>query len=324
MSIQSTAPTGFVRPREDIRRAIAYTCVSVVLGALLNVGLKWLSDAYPAVELTFLRCLFGFVPVLFVVRGAGGAAALRTLRPARHCVRAALWCGAFILSFLSLKFLPLAEAVSLSFLAPIFMTALSVPLLGERVGIHRWSAVIVGFVGVLFMTRPNGQFLQLGTLFGIGSALCSAFGALSVRQLSRTETAAAITCYMHVFAALMLAVALPLAWITPTWQATLIIFAIGLLGGTGQYLSTQSLSCAPAAVIAPFNYTQIIWAVILGYAIWGDLPDLSLVVGVALVIASGLYICVREMHWHRMAVARLIGDTQAAHRNDRFRDHEAR
>jgi drug/metabolite transporter (DMT)-like permease len=302
MSVQSPALTGFVRPREDIGRAIAYTCVSVVLGALLNVALKWLSDTYPAVELTFLRCLFGFVPVLFVVQGSGGVRTLHTRRPARHFVRAIYWCGAFILSFLSLKFLPLAEAVSLSFLAPIFMTALSVPMLGERVGLHRWSAVVVGFVGVLFMTRPNGQFLQLGTLFGIGSALCSALGALSVRQLSRSETTAAITCYMHVFAALILAVALPFAWITPTWQAALMMVAIGLLGGTGQYLSTQSLSCAPAAAIAPFSYTQIIWAVILGYLIWGDLPDLTLAIGVALVIASGVYICIREMHWHRVAV----------------------
>jgi drug/metabolite transporter (DMT)-like permease len=301
MSVLAPAPTGFVIPREDIRRAITYTCVSVVLGALLNVGLKWLSNAYPAVELTFLRCLFGFVPVLFIVRGGGGVRSLHTYRPGRHVIRAAFWCGAFLLSFLSLKFLPLAEAVSLSFLAPIFMTALSVPMLGERVGIHRWSAVIVGFVGVLFMARPNGDFLQLGTLFGIGSALCSAFGALSVRQLSRTETTAAITCYMHVFAALMLAVALPFGWVTPTWPAALMIFGIGLLGGTGQYLSTRSLGCAPAAVIAPFNYTQIIWAVILGYAIWGDLPDLSLAIGVALVIASGIYICIREMHWRRVA-----------------------
>jgi drug/metabolite transporter (DMT)-like permease len=309
MSVRSLAPTGFVRPREDIRRAVAYTCVSVVLGSLLNVGVKWLSDTYPAVELTFFRCMSGFVPVMFVVRGAGGVTTLRTRRPGRHLLRAAFWCGAFILSFLSLQFLPLAEAVSLSFLAPIFMTALSVPMLGERVGIHRWSAVIVGFVGVLFMTRPNGQFLQLGTLFGIGAALCSAFGALSVRQLTHTETPASITCYMHVFAALMLAVALPFAWVAPTWQAALGMFAIGLLGGTGQYLSTQSLSCAPAAAIAPFNYTQIVWAVILGFFIWGDLPDLSLVIGVALVIASGLYICVREMHWHRLATQPPTGES---------------
>lgn len=304
MSVRSLVPPSFVRPREDVSKAIAYTCVSVVLGSLLNVGLKWLSDAYPAVELTFLRCLFGFIPVLFVVRGSGGIRALHTRRPARHLIRALYWCGAFILSFLSLKFLPLAEAVSLSFLSPIFMTALSVPMLGERVGVHRWSAVIVGFVGVLFMTRPNGEFLQLGTLFGIGSALCSAFGALSVRQLSRSETTAAITCYMHVFAALILAVTLPFAWVTPTWAAGLVMVAIGLLGGTGQYLSTQSLSWAPAAAIAPFSYTQIIWAVILGYVIWGDLPDLTLAIGIALVIASGVYICIRELHWQRLAATR--------------------
>ena len=308
MSVRSVESSGFVRPHDDVGRAIGYTCISVALGSLLNVGLKWLSDGYPAVELTFLRCLFGFVPILFVVRGAGGVRTLRTHRPIGHFVRAAFWCGSFILGFLSLKFLPLAEAVSLSFLAPIFMTALSVPMLGERVGVHRWSAVIVGFVGVLIMARPSGQFVQLGTAFGIASALCSALGALSVRQLTRTETTAAITCYMHVFAALILAVALPFAWVTPTWPAALMILAIGLLGGTAQYLSTHSLSCAPAAAIAPFNYTQIIWAVILGYVIWGDLPGVSLVVGVALVIGSGVYICVREMHWHRMALARLTKD----------------
>jgi drug/metabolite transporter (DMT)-like permease len=301
MSVRSLAPTLSIRPREDIRRAVAYVCASVVLGSLLNVGVKWLSDTYPAVELTFFRCVFGFVPVMFIVSGTGGVRTLRTRRPGRHFLRAIFWSTSFILSFLSLQFLPLAEAVALSFLAPIFMTALSVPMLGERVGIHRWSAVLVGFVGVLFMARPNGQFLQLGTVFGIGSALCSAFGALSVRQLTRTETSSSITCYMHVFAAMMLAVALPFFWIAPTWQAVLAMFAIGLLGGTSQYWSTQSLSYAPAAAVAPFNYTQIVWAVILGFVIWGDLPDLNLIVGVALVIASGLYICVREMHWHRVA-----------------------
>jgi drug/metabolite transporter (DMT)-like permease len=301
MSILSPVPTISIRPQEDVRRAVVYACASVVLGSLLNVGVKWLSATYPAVELTFFRCLFGFVPVMFIVHSAGGMPTLRTRRPARHFIRATFWTGSFMLSFLSLQFLPLAEAVALSFLAPIFMTALSVPMLGERVGIHRWSAVVVGFVGVLFMVHPNGHFLQLGTVFGIGSALCAACGALSVRQLTRTETSSAITCYMHVFAAMILALALPFFWISPTWQAMLAMFVIGLLGGTSQYWSTQALSYAPASAIAPFNYTQIIWAVILGFVIWGDLPSFTLLIGVALVIASGLYICAREMHWHRVA-----------------------
>jgi len=288
-----------MRPRENIARGIAYVCASALLSAFMSVGIKYLSDFYPAVELTFFRCAFGFIPVALIVRRGGGIKTLRTRRTLGHFLRAAAWTASFLLSFLSLHFLALANAVALSFLAPLFMTVLSVPMLGERVGIHRWSAVLVGFIGIVFMARPDGGVFQLGAVFGIASALFWAIGSLSVRQLTRSETTPAITFYTHAFGALILVAALPFFWVAPSWQGALGMLALGVLGGTSQYWATVALSYSPAAAVAPFNYTSMLWAVIMGFMIWGDLPTLNLMIGVAIVIASGLYILYREMRRSR-------------------------
>jgi drug/metabolite transporter (DMT)-like permease len=301
MSVQSLATDRSLRPKENIARGILYVCAAAVISAFMSVSIKWLSDSYPAVELTFFRCIFGFIPVALIVRRGGGIATLKTRRATAHFLRALAWTASFLTSFLALHFLGLADAVALSFLAPIFMTMLSVPMLGEHVGIHRWSAVCVGFIGIVFMAQPKGEVFQFGTLFGIASAFFWGVGSLSVRQLTHSESTSAITFYTHLFAALILALALPFFWVTPDWQGLLAMLAVGVMGGTSQYWGAQALSYAPAASIAPFNYTQMVWAVILGFLIWQDLPGRNLLIGVALVIASGLYILYREMRRARMA-----------------------
>src|SRR6266853_1773634 len=235
---RSAISTASIRPREDIARGILYICASVILSAVMGVGIKWLSDTYPAVELTFFRSFFGLIPTLAFVRRAGGVGTLRTQRPGSHFLRAAAWVISFLCSFLSLHYLTLATSVAFSFLAPLFMTVLSVPMLGEYVGIHRWAAVILGL-------------------------------------------------------------ALPFFWTPPSWQGLLLMAGLGLLGGISQFWTTQALSYAPAAAVAPFNYTQMIWAVIFGFIVWGDLPTLNLMIGVALVVASGLYILHRETRRRR-------------------------
>lgn len=303
MSVQTIAsPRLSARPKENIARGILYVCASALISAFMSVSIKWLSDTYPAVELTFFRCAFGFIPVALIVRRGGGLKTLRTRRKLGHFLRAAAWTVSFLLSFLALHSLGLADAVALSFLAPIFMTVLSVPMLGEHVGIHRWSAVLLGFVGIIFMAKPEGRVFEIGTIFGIGSALFWGIGSASVRQLTRSESTAAITFYTHFFAALLLALALPFFWVTPDWLGLLAMLAIGVMGGTSQYWATQALSYAPAAVVAPFNYTQMVWAVILEFLIWHDLPGTNLLIGVVLVIASGLYILYREIKRARMTI----------------------
>jgi drug/metabolite transporter (DMT)-like permease len=297
---RAATSTFSIRPRENIVRGILYYCASVVVAAIMSVGIKWLSDLYPAVELTFFRSLFGMIPALVFVRRAGGVATLRTQRPVGHFLRSGAWVLSFICSFLSLHFLTLATSIAFSFLAPLFMTILSVPMLGERVGIHRWTAVLVGFVGVLFMARPSGDVFQIGALFGLSNAFFWAIGSLSVRQLTRTETSSSITFYTHFFSTLILGAALPFFWTVPSWQGLLAMGALGLLGGFSQFWATQALSYAPAAAVAPFNYTQMIWAIIFGFIVWGDLPTLNLMIGVAIVVTSGLYILHRETRLKRI------------------------
>ncbi len=304
---QSALRTASIRPREDIARGILYICASVVLSAVMGVGIKWLSDTYAAVELTFFRSFFGLITALAFVRRAGGVGTLRTQRPGSHFLRASAWVISFICSFLSLHYLTLATSVAFSFLAPLFMTILSVPMLGERVGIHRWAAVLLGFLGVLFMARPNGEVFQLGAVFGIANAFFWGIGSVSVRQLTRTETSSSITFYTHLFSTLILGVALPFFWTPPSWEGLLAMAGLGLLGGISQFWTTQALSYAPAAAIAPFNYTQMIWAVIFGFIVWGDLPTLNLMVGVAIVVASGLYILHRETRQRRFHPPRSPG-----------------
>jgi drug/metabolite transporter (DMT)-like permease len=294
-------PSLSIRPRENVALGIVYVCASMVLSAVMSVGIKWLSDIYPAVELTFFRSLFGFIPVVVFVGRGGGVATLHTQRPWSHFMRSTVWVASFICSFLSLHFLTLANSVAFSFLAPLFMTMLSVPMLGEKVGIHRWGAVVFGFVGVLFMARPDGAVFQLGTIFGIANALFWAVGSLSVRQLTRTESTASITFYTHLFSTLLLGIALPFFW-----QGLLAMGGLGLLGGISQYWTTQAFSYAPASAVAPFNYTQMIWAVLFGFIVWGDLPTLHLMIGVALVVVSGLYILHRETRHRRRAAAAAV------------------
>ncbi len=240
MISQSSPQPVSIRPRESIVRGIWYICASAGISSLMSVAIKWLSTEFPAVELTFFRCAFGFIPVVLIVRHTGGVTTLRTLRPIGHFSRATVWVCSFILNFLSLHFLALADAIALSFLAPLFMTVLSVPMLGERVGIHRWCAVVVGFLGILFMARPSGDFFNIGMVFGVLSALFWAIGSLSVRQLTRTETTASITFYTHFFATLILGLALPFFWVNPTWQGLLAMGVVGLLGGISQFWATQA------------------------------------------------------------------------------------
>jgi drug/metabolite transporter (DMT)-like permease len=281
-------------PADDIRRGIFYVSLAVFSFSLFNVVIKWLSDEYPIGELVFFRSFFALFPCLLLVHRAGGLAVLRTSRPGAHLTRAAIWLISFCCSFTALHLLPLADATAFSFAAPLFMTALSVPILRERVGPHRWGAVVFGFLGVLVMARPSGEVLRWGALFGLGNALFYALGSLSVREMRRTERSEAIVFYTQLFASCIAGLSLFFSWRTPSWRDIFPLIATGLAGGVAQYWATQAYRYAPAAVVAPFTYAGIVWAVLFGYLVWGDLPEAAVLGGAAIVIASGLYILHRE------------------------------
>jgi drug/metabolite transporter (DMT)-like permease len=204
--------------------------------------------------------------------------------------------------FLSYKLLPLSDAIALGLSGPIFLTVLSIPFLGEKVGIRRWSACIVGFVGVLVMTRPGAGVWQPEALVPLLAAVFYALAMISIRKLTGTEQSGTIVFYFTVFAALAGLATAPLgafwpelAWVWPSdlefWG---IVVLIGLMGGCGQILITIAFRCAPVSVVAPFDYMALVYGFMLGFVFFHEIPDAYLIVGGAVVVASGIYIVHRE------------------------------
>ncbi len=263
---------------------------------------KWLGASYAVAQLVFFRSLFGFIPVAVVTWREGGVQKLRTKRPWMHALRGVFIFGALSFYFLGLKYLHLAEALAIAFTAPLFMTALAGPILGEKVGVRRWSAVLVGFVGVLVMVRPEPEKLQLEALYVLASAFCFALTSLTTRLLTRTETSSAIMLYSTLGLFLPSAAVLPFVWITPDMTALILFFLMGILGGLGLLLLTTAYRNAPASVIAPFEYSALIWAVLFGWIGWKQFPEPSVWYGSVIVAAAGLYIAQREARLKKQAL----------------------
>lgn len=269
--------------------------LSVLFFSVMNVLAKLLMDRFPVNEVMFFRSLFALIPVCLVIHFANGfAATLRTRYPWGHLGRSMIGLSAMVATFWSFHLLPLGDAISLNFAAPLFLTALSVPLLGEKVGIHRWSAVLVGFAGVLIIVRPSGDVLNLGAMLALGGALCTAIAMIAIRQLSRTELPNTIVFYFTLLTTVMTGLSLPVSWITPGPLDLLLLLATGLCGGGGQLMLTRAYSLAPAAVVAPLNYASLLLAVGFGWLLWGEVPTGTMAAGAAVVMASGLYILYRE------------------------------
>ena len=275
-------------------RGIANIVVAVGLFAAMDALVKHLAASYPVLQLVFFRSLFAFLPLSILIVRSGGLPALRTVRPLGHVLRSMAGLASMLLFFLAFALLPLAEAIALSFAGPLFLTVLSIPILGERVGLRRWAAVLIGFLGVLIIVRPGGGVFGVEALVPIGAAFAYAFAMIFVRKLSRTETNAAIVFYFTLSCTAASALALPFVWITPTTADLPALVGVGLLGGAAQVFMTQAFRLAPAAVIAPFEYLAILFGIGFGYAFWGEIPDRWTLAGAAVVVASGLYILRRE------------------------------
>jgi drug/metabolite transporter (DMT)-like permease len=273
---------------------IYFMLTAVLLFSCMDAMIKWVSAVHPVGQIIFFRNVFAFIPVFIFMRQAGGLSLLRTKRPGHHVLRGLFGIASMVCIFSAFALLPLAEAVALSLSWPIFLTALSVPLLGEKVGIRRWSAVIAGFVGILIMTRPGASAFQPAALLAVGGALFYALAMISIRRLGLTEPAATTVFYFTAFAAVLATLSLPLQWVTPDPLNLVLLIGIGLLGGFAQLAMTQAFRLAPVALIAPFDYGALVFAVLFGYLIWRDVPDPYIIVGAVIVVASGLYILHRE------------------------------
>lgn len=262
--------------------------------AVMDAIIKWLTADYPVAQIVALRSWFG-LPLLcmFALRG-GGPRMLRTKRPLVHVGRYLLVLGLSFSFFWALSQMKLVDAIAITFAAPIFITALSVPLLKETVGLHRWVAISIGFCGVLIMLRPGIGVFEWAGLVVIGSVVFYALLMITTRAYKTTEQTAALMLYPQLGMSLTGIMFAPFFWVTPS-LGDLGLFALaGMFGSVGVMCLTHAFRLGPAAVISPFEYSALIWATLIGYLVWGELPDGFTLVGAVIVISSGLYIIYRE------------------------------
>ena len=269
----------------------ATTCFAF-MAAMIKLGY---AAGVSTPELAFYRFAFGLIPLFVWIAWDRNFAAWRTERPLAHATRAALGLTTMVLAFSSLAYLPLAESTTIGFAAPLFAVALSALILKERVGPHRWSAVALGFLGVLVVMRPGGTHVPaIGLALAVAAALGVGFVTVTIRQIGRTEGTQTTVLWFSLLSMLALAPLLPFFARAHPPQTWAVIAALGLFGGFGQLFLTSSLRFAPVSVVVPFDYTQLLWAVLLGWYLFASQPPATTWAGAAVIIASGLYTVYRE------------------------------
>jgi len=274
---------------------------AVFLFAILDATAKWLGQSYAPVQIVFFQHFFGLIPVAVLVWRSGGFAALRTRRPFAHALRGGLLFASMLLFYTALRGLPLAEAIAVSFTLPLYITALSGPLLGEAVGVRRWVAVIIGFLGALIMVRPGTEAFRPEALLVLTSAFIAALAMLLTRWLTRSETDVALVTHTTLIAGLASVPFASLAWQAPSAGDLGLFVLVGIAGGSAAYLMVVAYRNAPAAVVAPFDYSSLIWATVFGWILWRESPEPAVWIGGAIVVAAGVYITRREMALGRSA-----------------------
>lgn len=280
-------------------RAVLMMLAAVASFALMDAGLKALSAHYPAFQVAALRGAASLPFVLAWALHRGGIAPLLRVRWPLHLLRGAMGIVMMASFVYALRRLPMSTAYSIFFVAPLLVTALSVPVLGERVGPRRWTAIVIGLVGTLVLLRPSGDGLaSLAALAVLLSAAMYAAGAITVRLLARTDSTQAMMVWLLLLMALG---AGALAW--PDWQPVQarhawLIVAVGVAGSIGQYAVTEAFRLGEASLIAPLEYTALVWGVLLDLGLWGVLPDGGTWIGAGIIVASGLYLLRRERVSH--------------------------
>jgi drug/metabolite transporter (DMT)-like permease len=287
----------------NVVHAILIKLVSVLLFALMSVLVRWLGDRVPVGQVVFFRSAFAILPVALVYAWRGElVAAMRTERPFGHLGRGLISVASMFLNFAALARLPLADANALSFAAPLITVALAALVLKERVRVYRWTAVAIGFVGVIVMLWPYldighmtaSASATIGALCAFTAAFTNAGSTIQTRRLTASETTSSIVLYFSLICAAFGACTLPFAWHSPTLPELAALVGIGFIGGISHIFLTESYRYASASTVAPFDYVAMLWAFLFGYAFFGEIPTAYVFVGSAIVAGSGLFVIWRE------------------------------
>ena len=273
---------------------VLYMVGSVICFSIMDICVKWL-DYYPVGQVLFFRFFIGFIPIFFIIPKDKIFTFYKTKRPGLHAFRAICGALAIIALFYGLRELPLADVVSLTFGGPIFVTVASIFFLSERVGIKRWSAVILGFIGMLLIVQP--AFIDLNYFYIFPVIFCIFFAcvAISVRSLSKTEENYTIAFYFTFLCTVLgLGSILFVDWVMPTQVDFLIFIVMALCGSIANLLLTQSYRLAEASLVTPIKYLSLVFAIVFGFFIWSEIPKILTLLGALLVILSSLIIFIRE------------------------------
>jgi len=292
-----TAELNAYNPRLGISLKVASALVFTGMVAMV----KLLDGAYPVGEVIFARSFFGMFPVLLVIAWQGKVSeAFVTRRPWGHISRAVVGGTAMSLWFAALALLPLPDATAISFSAPLMTVALAAVILREKVRAYRWSAVVVGFLGILIILSPHlsgaapTEEASLGAMLAFASAIFMALAMITVRRLTSTERTSTIVVWFAGVTSVFALMSAPFGWVMPDATDAVMLVAIGLSGGVGQILLTQSYRYADASTIAPFEYTTMLWTVLVGWIVFAEVPTLEVIGGAAIVIGAGVFVIFRE------------------------------
>ena len=288
----------------QLYKAIGLKIISALLFAVMSALVRLMGEVTPVGQLVFFRSLFAIVPVVIIYAYRGELRqAIHTKRPLGQLGRGMLSVGGMYSNFAALTRLPLADVTAIQFASPLITVGLAALILKERVRIYRWSAVFVGFIGVLIMLVPHldpahyanlASAATVGAMLAVLAAFINAGTVIQTRRLTRTETTPSIVFYFSLICAIAGAATLPFAWYTPNLYELTILITLGMLGGLAHIFLTESYRFAAASVIAPFDYTSMLWALLLGYWMFGEVPTALVFVGAAIVTAAGLFVIWRE------------------------------
>jgi drug/metabolite transporter (DMT)-like permease len=289
-SAARNAPARADRPFKGIALILAST---VFLGAS-DVTAKYLSASLPSIEIAWIRFLVFALIMSPAMLPGSPLFALRTERRGLHLLRGAALLGSSLFFISGLRYLPIAEASATGFVSPLFVTALSIIFLGEKVGLRRWIATALGLLGVIIILRPGTGAFHPAAFFPLVSALAWACTLIMTRMLSGSERAVTTMTYSSIAGVCILSTLVPFVWVAPTWHDILFGVFIGVASTAGQWIVVLAFRYADASVLAPFSYTQLLWVSILGFLVFGEVPDIWTITGAAFIVASGLYTAHRE------------------------------
>ena len=272
-----------------------YMFLSVCTFSIMDLLVKWSGD-YPTGEVMFFRGFFGILPTFFLIPRDRLKTFYKTNRPKEHFFRCIMGLMALIAIIIALRELPLAVVVSLSYAAPLFITILSIFLLSEKVGIFRWIAVLIGFIGVIIISEPG--FKEINYLYFLPLIFCigMAFVTITIRKLSTSEPIWLISVFFSIIILIASLTTIPFGWIMPNFKDFILLALIGVTGGSANLFLTQSYKLSEVSLVAPLKYLSLIFAISFGYFIWNEIPTLKTLIGASLVVFSSLIIFRREIY----------------------------